>query len=116
MSVPQVIGALALWVFAERVVPGESNQAEENSSISDEIVVARSAIVSAGTYLLGIYFLVFGAVNAIQIVVKGSYPLLMLSTLEPKDIVGPDTVAILLAEAVQVLIGIGLMVIGHRSR
>ena len=57
-----VVAGIALWVFADRICDFGQSLHEENPSQT----IAAADLISSGTYLIGIYVLVFAFVSAVQ--------------------------------------------------
>ena len=110
-----VIGALALWFLARRICSLGPSQLSSNSN-TEELSIRKPDIIAAGTYLLGVYVLIFAVVDAVQIASLSMYPRLYADMAELVDQVpNPHGFSRQAGNAAQIILGIGLIIVGRRS-
>ena len=113
MTFAPLIGAIVLWFFAGQI----SAAGADSDDAIGELTIDRADIFAAATYLLGIYLLAFAIVDAVTAAVLAMYPRLYPATAAVVDSVpNPQLFARQVGNAVQAILGAGLIVIGRRSR
>ena len=113
ITVGPAIGAVFLWVFAGRIA--SIGTAADEPEVEPR--VDQADVIAAGTYLVGIYIAVVAFVDAVQLVALSTYPRLYPETAGLVDsIPNPHGFARQVGNAVQIILGIVLIVVGRRSR
>lgn len=113
VSVAPIVGAIVLWFFAGQICATGTG----SDDAVDDLSVDKADIVAAGTYLVGIYVLVFAIVDAVQVAALSLYPRLNAETAGLVDNVpNPSGFSRQAANVAQFFLGIALILIGRRSR
>lgn len=108
-----ILGALGLWFFAQRICSfgaSHTNGAQSTEAPDFE----KSDLVSAGTYLLGVYVLVYAIVDVVQIAAMSMYPRLHADTAAVvDDVSNSHDFARHVGNGAQMLLGIALIIVGR---
>lgn len=108
-----VVAGIVLWKFAERIVDfGRGSHVDE-----DSVSIASADLISAGTYLIGVYVLVFAFVSAVNTELSSLLkPVLDSGVPDSSDGLDSQAITRRVSYALRIVIGISLMKIGRRSQ